>query len=138
MIDYSKFQSSLKHLQLQVENLGSLDPATPDLIREAVQESVIQRFEVCFDCLHKVLARYLTEELGVADVLPQPKPIFRLAVSANLFRSSIGQWFEYTDARNQTSHDYSGEKAMSSLELMPAFLDDAIGLYQTMTGKTWE
>jgi hypothetical protein len=27
---------------------------------------------------------------------------------------------------------------MSSLVLMPTFLDDAIGLYQTMTGKTWE
>ena len=29
------------------------------------------------------------------------------------------------------------EKAQAYLELMPDFIDDAIGLYQTMSGETW-
>jgi nucleotidyltransferase substrate binding protein (TIGR01987 family) len=138
MIDYTKFQSSLKHLQLQLENLESLDPATPDLMREAVQESVIQRFEVCYDCLWKVLARHLEEDLGLPEIPSSPKPILRLAADNGLFRTPVSQWITYADARIGTSHDYSGEKAQTSLQLMPEFLDDAIGLFQTMTGKTWE
>lgn len=138
MIDYGKFKSSLKHLQLQIENWQSIDPALPQLLREAVQESVIQRFEVCYDCLWKVLARHLEEELGFPEIPSSPKPVLRLAAENGLFRTPVAQWIAYADARIGTSHDYSGEKAQSSLELMPEFLDDAIGLYQTMTGKTWE
>ena len=43
----------------------------------------------------------------------------------------------YASARTDTSHDYDGEKAKACLELMPDFIDDAIGLYQTMSGETW-
>ena len=32
----------------------------------------------------------------------------------------------------------SGEKAEACLELMHGFIDDAIGLYQTMNGETWD
>ena len=47
-------------------------------------------------------------------------------------------WLKYADARTSTAHDYSGEKAEETLTLMGDFIDDAIGLYQTMTGTTWE
>ena len=44
----------------------------------------------------------------------------------------------YANARTNTTHDYSGEKAQACLEIMGDFIDDAIGLYQTMSGKTWD
>lgn len=53
MIDFSKFAKSLSHLELQHQNLRSLDPAQPQLIQEAVAESVIQRFETCYDCMRQ-------------------------------------------------------------------------------------
>ena len=59
MIDYSKLKDSLTHLELQFNNYQTLDAGLPDLMREAVMESVIQRFEVCFDTLWKTLKRYL-------------------------------------------------------------------------------
>ncbi|MBX9893637.1 MAG: nucleotidyltransferase substrate binding protein [Nitrosomonas sp.] len=68
MIDYQYFQKSLNHLQAQFLNYQSLDPALPKLMQEAVAESVIQRFEVCYDCLWKVLKRYLVEVLGIPEV----------------------------------------------------------------------
>ncbi len=107
-------------------------------MQEAVAESVIQRFETCYDCLWKVLKRYLLEELGIPEVPNSPKPVIRLAGENNLFASSIEQWLEYAQARINTSDDYSGEKAENALELMDDFVDDAIGLYQTMSGVTWE
>ena len=138
MIDYDKFRLSLKRLEEQHENHRRQDDAPPDLIREAIAESVIQRFEICYDCLWKVLKRYLTEELGLADTPNSPKPLFRLAHENQLFISPPEQWIRYVEARIDTSHDYDGEKANACIALMPEFIDDAIGLYQTMSGATWE
>lgn len=137
MIEYDKFQLSLQHLQVQFENHQTLDDSLPVLIQEAVAESVIQRFETCYDCMWKVLKRYLIEELGLAEVPNSPKPIFKLANENQLFAATIGQWLTYADTRVATSHDDSGEKARAALALMTDFVDDAIGLYQTMSGESW-
>lgn len=138
MIDYSKYQSSLKRLEEQHENYRSLDPGLPELIRDGVKESVIQRFETCYDCMWKVLKRHLNEVLGIADPPNSPKPVFRLAFENELFSSPLEKWLRYAGVRIDTSHDYDGEKAAACVELMPDFIDDAIGLYQTMTAETWE
>ncbi len=138
MIDYGNFSKSLKNLELQHEHRKHLDPALPQFIHEGMAESVIQRFETCYDALHKVLRRYLQEELGVAEAPRSPRPIFRLADANNLLSSPFPQWNEYIQARIDTTHDYSGEKAEQALALVDDFVDDAIGLYQTMTGETWE
>lgn len=50
MIDYSKFQKSLKHLEKQYENyrtLGEKDYLS-EIDKEVIAESVIQRFETIF------------------------------------------------------------------------------------------
>lgn len=140
MIDYDKFRRSLKRLEEQHKNHLSqgTELPSPDLTREAIAESVIQRFEICYDCLWKVLKRYLIEELGLADTPNSPKPVFRLAYENGLFDSSLERWFQYAQARTNTSHDYDDERAKACLELMPNFIDDAIDLYQTMSGSAWE
>ena len=123
---------------------GIVDELLPDRApsgqrdREAIAESVIQRFETCYDTLWKDLKRYLIEEIGLPDVPNSPKPLWKLAGQNNLFASSVEQWLKYADARTSTAHDYSGKKAEETLALMGDFIDDAIGLYQTMTGTTWE
>lgn len=138
MIDYDNFQKSLKRLEEQYKNYRELDESLPDVTQEAIAESVIQRFETCYDCLWKVLKRYLIEDLGLAEVPNSPKPLFKLASENKLFASALEEWLRYTDARIDTAHDYSGEKAQACLDLMGGFIDDAVGLYQTMSGVTWE
>ena len=59
MIEYNNFQKSLKNLEAQFENYKTLDDNLPKIIQEAVAESVIQRFEICWDCLWKLLKRHL-------------------------------------------------------------------------------
>ncbi len=140
MIDYDKFEKSLKHLQIQFDNYKKKDTKDylDELDKEAIAESVIQRFETCYDCSWKVLKRYLAEELGIADLPNSPKPIFRIAFENKLFNTGIEQWITYVEARINTSHDYSENKAYSVLDIMDDFISDAIDLYITMTGKTWE
>ena len=137
MIDYDKFQMSLQHLEAQFENHENLDHSLPVITQEAIAESVIQRFETCYDCMWKILKRYLTEGLGLAEVPNSPKPVFRLAAQNQLLVSDISQWLNYAETRVATSHHYSGEKDQAALELMGDFIDDVTGLYQTMTGNTW-
>ena len=140
MNDYDKLQKSLKHLELQYANHKQAQSRAEltDIDREAIAESVIQRFETCYDTLWKDLKRYLIEEIGLADVPNSPKPLLKLAGQNDLFASPMEQWLKYADARTSTAHDYSGEKAEETLTLMGDFIDDAVGLYQTMTGTTWE
>ena len=138
MIDYDKFEKSLKHLEAQLRNLKNAmgRPELKDIDREAIAESVIQRFETCYDCLWKVLKRYLNEDLGIPELPNSPKPLFRIAFENQLF-PVIEQWLVYADARVDTSHDYSEAKAQITIENAVMFAGDAAALYQKMTGKPW-
>ncbi len=49
MIQYEKFVSSLKHLELQYKNYQQLPNDLEEIMKESVAESVIQRFEICYD-----------------------------------------------------------------------------------------
>ncbi|MCY4159109.1 MAG: HI0074 family nucleotidyltransferase substrate-binding subunit [Bacteroidetes bacterium] len=137
MIDYTKFRLSLKRLEEQYENYLHKPPTSPILDQEAVAESIIQRFEVCYECLWKVMKRYMTEELGIATIPSSPKPVLRLANENTLLSGSLAQWFRYANARINTSHDYDGEKAQDCISLIPDFIVDAIHLYETLTGEPW-
>ena len=84
------------------------------------------------------LKRYLFYGLGIADAPNSPKGVFRLAYENDLFAAPLKEWLNYADKRVGTTHDYSGEIANACLEIMDDFIDDAIGLYRTMTGDTWD
>ena len=137
MIDFGKLKQSLALLESQFGHWRTLDASLPTWIQEAVAESVIQRFETCYDYLWKVLKRYLKEDLGLPDVPNSPKPLLRMANENNLLTTDIAQWLIYADTRIGTSHDYDGENAKAALNIMDAFIKDAIGLYRTMSGESW-
>jgi nucleotidyltransferase substrate binding protein (TIGR01987 family) len=139
MIDYDKFNKALTHLELQYQNYMGIEErkGLEEIDKEAIAESVIQRFEVCYDCLWKVLKRYLGENLGIPELPNSPKPLFRIAFENQLF-SAVEPWLLYADSRVDTSHDYSGEKAHDALTAMGSFIGDAVKLYEKMTGALWK
>ena len=139
MIEYDNLIHSLKLLEKQHNSWREMakEKVKSDEDIEAYRESTIKRFEVCWDCLWKVLRRYLQEEIGLADFPNGPLHVIRLAAEADLLPSPAEKWLEYNRARINTSHDYSGEKATDTAEGVKDFIDDAIELYQTMTGETW-
>lgn len=136
-IDYSKFQQSLSHLIRQYENWSHPEANWSELVREAVAESVIQRFEVCYDRLWKVLKRHMIHALGVTDMPNSPKPVFRIAAENGLLPGDIRNWMKYADLRTDTSHDYSKVKAGQCLLEIPAFIGDALSLYEKISPHPW-
>lgn len=137
-IDYTNFRMTLRNLDDQHEHLLNLSPEYPYFVQEAMSESVIQRYEVCYDSLWKVLRRYLVEELGIADAPTAPKPIFRVADANHLLAAGCEQWFTYVQTRIDTTHDYDGEKAAQAIDMISRFIPDAIRLYEEMTGEIWK
>jgi len=139
MPEYSKLDKSLHQLERQYQNYKTMDKReylTP-LDKDGISESVIQRFETCYDMLWKHLKKYLEEETGLPEVPSSPKPVFRLAYENKLIEN-ITDWLEYVQARIDTSHDYNEEKSLSTLGKISNFINDAIDLYERMSGETWK
>ena len=137
MIDFEKYSKSLLHLEAQYQNylhLNERDSLT-NLDEEGIKESVIQRFETCYDSVWKALKRYLNEELGLAELPNSPKPIFMIAAENNLLKSNIIQWKLYADTRVGTAHDYSSDKVDEALLIMGDFISDANHLLITISKK---
>ena len=137
-IDYRKFKMSLKNLEMQHEHLLHLSPDYPSFVHEAMAESVVQRFETCYDSLWKVLRRHLIEALGIAEIPSSPRPIFRIAGENRLLAAGVEQWEFYIRVRIGTTHDYDEGKAARAIGVIPDFIDDAVRLYTAMTGEAWE
>ena len=101
MIDYEKFQMSLKHLEVQFENYRTLGDDQPDLIQEAVAESVIQRFETCWDCLWKLMNVLEKNRLTEVGQWPNPFALGRLRTNLlKLWRN----WLRYAKERRGGGH----------------------------------
>jgi nucleotidyltransferase substrate binding protein (TIGR01987 family) len=135
MIDFGNLEKSLRHLDLQLANLSASADRSElsDLDREAIAESVIQRFETAYDTLWKTLKRYLSENLGLPDLPNSPKPIFRLAAQNRTLSSPVDVWLAYADARTATAHDYSGTKAQQTLKIAKSFALDARDLLEKIS-----
>ena len=73
-VNYDNFKQSLKNLEIQHEHLLDLSPDFPPFVHEGMRESVIQRFETCYDTLWKTLRRHIVESLGMAEVPNSPSP----------------------------------------------------------------
>ena len=136
MIDCSKFEKSLEHLKNQLGNhlASSNRTELSRLDRDAIAESVVQRFETCYDVLWKTLRRHLFENLGLPDVPNSPNLVFMIAAQNGVFSSPADQWMAYANARTNAAHDYSGEKASSTLAIVPQFVGDASALLATLKG----
>ena len=74
MVEYDNFGCPSNVWKSSMRIIGNPNAYYPNCSEKAVAESVIQRFETCYDCLWKVLKRYLVEELGVANAPNSPSP----------------------------------------------------------------
>lgn len=139
--DYDKFRESLQGLKEQHANYLA-DVQRSQLDSEAVAESVIHRFEICYACLCKVLRRHLEKNFGECAVLREKGKqkscgeIFDAADQHGLLHSPIHPWREYVRGRNDTTHEYDCDKAQACLESMGDFIKDAIHLDRTLSPGT--
>jgi nucleotidyltransferase substrate binding protein (TIGR01987 family) len=89
-----------------------------------VRDATIKRFEYTYELAWKMIRRHLkwTGEAN-ADGLNR-KDLFREAERIGLI-SNAEAWFDYTSARNETSHTYDEMKADEVYEEIKVFATDA-------------
>jgi len=90
------------------------------------------------DACWKALKRHLEHVYGLANLPNSPNPVFRLAAENMLLGAELEDWLEYIKIRNDTSHDYSQEKADACLAIVGPFVRDAIVLHERLTGASWQ
>lgn len=110
--------------------LSSLDEALTlhtgiddSVLKKAVRDSVIQRFEYSYELAVRLLKRKLQEGLESASEIDRLS--FRDLVRVGAERGFVSDpqaWFRFREMRNVTSHAYDDEKAESVFLATPEFL----------------
>jgi nucleotidyltransferase substrate binding protein (TIGR01987 family) len=133
MLDVGKFDKALANLEAQYANWRQIPgrQLLLDLDKEAIEESVVQRFEYTFDTSWKILKKYMEAENFMDDLPNSPKPLFRIAGEMGVI-DSVENWIQYGEARVGTSHDYSNEKESRVLDVVGNFIDDSKALLAKM------
>lgn len=92
-------------------------------LRDAVKAGVVQHFEVAYELSWKFIQRWLRENRSAeeADFPRTRKELFRMAAREGLISDPL-PWFEFSAARNLTSHTYNRERAESTYEAARLFL----------------
>lgn len=111
---------ALSQLELAVESCAS----SPD--NSLYRDGLIQRFEFTAELAWKSVKEYL-EDQGAVVQYATPRAVLKDGYAAGII-SRPETWNDILSARNQTSHIYSEDAAISIAsriadEFLPAFLD---------------
>ena len=132
--NYEKLEKSLARLKEQYEFFKSNEKTLSGNIKEAVKESTIKRFDICYDTLLKHLRKFMKEQLGMSEVKDSPIDIFRKAKNAGIINEDMQkQLHHYKEIRNNSAHDYSEKEAQKTIGIIEDFIADVSEIYQKMT-----
>ena len=100
--------------------------------------AVIQCFEFTYELSHKMLKRYLEETAASPEEIDLStfQNLIRTGNEKGLLRSDWSLWRTYRQARTDSSHTYSKDKAEAVYQIAPDFLDEAKYLYQQLMART--
>ena len=122
-LDLSKLELALQSFHEAVELFYQRERETE--IRDALRDSVIQRFEYSYELAWKMLQRWLRINASPEEAEPaSKKDLFRLAARKGLI-ADPQHWFTYIEARNASVHTYNATSAEKVLQAALAFEPDA-------------
>jgi nucleotidyltransferase substrate binding protein (TIGR01987 family) len=133
-MDYTQLKTAIQRFGEMLDAYRN-NAGRPPLEQEAVQDSLIKRFEYTLEVACKICKKHLEEEGFAEAATGSPKSIIRLAAQRDLINNPE-TWFNYLRFRQDTSHDYSVDKAEAVLDIAEGFYEDVVILYQGMTGES--
>ncbi|MBI5694733.1 MAG: nucleotidyltransferase substrate binding protein [Nitrospirae bacterium] len=104
----------------------------PEVLQDAVSESLMHRFEYTTEMAWKTAKRYLTEVEGYDNAVG-PKTVMRICGELGLLDPE--KWFLYLEARQNISHDYSGSKTKAVLDAVDEFYAEARRFLEVLKGR---
>ena len=134
-MDFDQLKKAISRFEEMLNAHKNDSAKRTELEQDAIQDSLVKRFEYTLEVAWKSCKRYLHEEGFGEAATGSPKSIMRLAAEAGMIRGAEN-WIRYIDARQSISYNYSQEKADQVLAVVDDFYEDAIGLYRTMSGES--
>ena len=93
-----------------------------------MRDSVIQRFEYTYELSWKMLQRWVKQNVSPEDAEPRTKKdLFRVGTKKEMIRHPE-KWFDFSEARNDTTHTYNEKNAKSVYAFALLFLPEAKAL----------
>ncbi|HEY3698710.1 MAG TPA: nucleotidyltransferase substrate binding protein [Spongiibacteraceae bacterium] len=129
-MDVTRFYERKAELLKAVTRLRDACAQTPD---EFMRDSVIQRFEFCWELAWKTLRLWL-DYLGVE--VANPRDVFREALQNSLIQDG-NAWSELQRMRNLTSHTYDEKLAEQVYQFIRA---SGLPLFEKLAAEvaTWQ
>ena len=119
----------IKAVRSLEESLSLFDRSVPDSPEQkAFRDASIQRFKYSIELSWKTSMKVLGSSTQAA------KPALREMARNNL-RTDPDDWFDFIDARNNTSHSYDEKVAGSVFQSIRKFMPSALRLIQQLQGK---
>ncbi|MGH7989140.1 MAG: nucleotidyltransferase substrate binding protein [Limisphaerales bacterium] len=107
--------------------LETLEQIVVRPVDDIVRDATIQRFEYTYELAWKMIKRHL-DWSGYSDTASLSKrDLFREAAKTKLI-ANADAWFDYHQARNETSHTYELKTAEEVYEAAVKFAPDARAL----------
>jgi nucleotidyltransferase substrate binding protein (TIGR01987 family) len=133
-IDITHLKNAIAALQSCINDYNEY-AAKGGSLRESLRSGVIQNFEVAYELSWKSMKRWLSFNVGnsIANGIPRFE-LFKLSAENDLI-SDPEVWFDFHDARNKTSHEYSEKVAEIVLEDAFKFLPCAKEFLATLEKK---
>ena len=129
MLELTSFRKAVDSLKESLDWYGDKSTIAP---REILRDSVIQRFEYTYELAWKMMKRWLEINIGAGYVDGiSRKELFRMAAEQRLIDDPV-KWFEYHEARNQTSHIYDESIAQDVFNVVGSFADDVEKFFEAL------
>ncbi|MDH4203163.1 MAG: nucleotidyltransferase substrate binding protein [Phycisphaerae bacterium] len=132
-MDYVQLKTAIGRFGEMLEAFREND-RRPALEQEAVQDSLIKRFEYTLEVAWKTCKRHLQEEGFTEAATGSPKSIMRLAAQRELI-DNPEQWFGYLRFRQDVLYNCSREIMKPIFDISEDFYEDATRFLKAMTDK---
>ncbi len=130
-VDLELFGRALAQLHTALAALDA-EPENP-----FIRDSVVKRYEFTYELALRSLSRYLQtsafSSVEVEDLTLQG--VVRRADRAELLLTGWPEWRRFREARNQTAHTYSQQKANAVIETARDFVAEADNLFRRLTER---
>ena len=129
MLELTSFRKAIDSLSESLEWYRDKSTTAPS---EILRDSAIQRFEYTYELAWKMMKRWLETNMGATYVDGiSRKELFRMAAEQRLIDDPL-KWFEYHEARNQSSHTYDESVAQDVFGVVEDFLGDVKKFLKTL------
>jgi len=118
--------STFSFKQASLSLARAMDRASREPDDLEVRDACIQRFEYTYELSIKTIKRYIEHEMPLPERVDQLnyRDLLRIAFEAGLIKN-VEPWFQFREARNQTSHAYDANKAQAVFQVLAGFVDHA-------------